>query len=312
MPIDTSTAETLFTTLMLPLYPPDVRADLAGARSTDANPANNPAIARELSEIAAVTRMADGAFGEPLALDGSDASVHRLSRAITRESRSRFLAESGPDGVPLLVHVIAHAVAYLGECVVNGHDGVWKIRRPLWESLVQLKSRAGEGDLAVLSWVLRSFSDQEIDRDTLAERYRMYVEVPCAKADDLPVIAPPDRKLPRLKRPRYDTLHKYLRAHLPEMRDVGGDFPSPERFSEMAFEWLDFMLVGGGRMLLVHGPTDRGIHLFWLDAAGFSKSAYFPADAFPEHVVRDLGEKLQIVLPLLGKQAVHEMLWWGP
>ena len=80
----------------------------------------------------------------------------------------------------------------------------------------------------------------------------------------------------------------------------------------MAFEWLDFVLVGEGRMVLMHGPTDRGTHFFWLDAAGFSKALYFPADAFPEHQVRLEGDKVQILIPLLGQTAMHEVLWWGP
>lgn len=317
--VDPTTAESLARSLLLPLYPEDALADLAKARATDANPAKNPRMLAAQAETAEVfTKLADQALGRGpdgggLDLDFSDASVHRLGAALTREARDRLIATPGPDGVPLLAHFILHAVAYVGECVVRNHEGVWQLRRPMWESLVRLRSRAGEGDLALLSWLVRALSDEEIGRGLLAERYRLNVEVPTAKPEDLPIIAEPGRRLPRLKQPKYDTLHKYLRAHLPELSDLGGDFPSPERFADMGFSWIDFVLLGGGRMVLMHGPTDAGIHLFWLDRAGFAKAAYYPSDAFPEHVVQVVDEtRIRLVLSLLGKQVFHEMLWWGP
>ncbi len=311
MLIDTTSPEALFRTLFLPLYPPEVQQDLATARATDANPARNPALFAQLTDTAAVlARLAPGALG--IELDGSDASIHRLAESLTKDRRDQLLAADGPDGVPVLAHLVIHGVAYVGEAVVQHHGGQWQLRRPLWESLVKLKSRAGEGDLAIFSWWLRALSDGEIGRGTLAERYRRHVELPTTRPEEWPVIALPDRKLPRLKRPRYDTLHRYLRAQLPEMRDLGQDFPSPERFAEFAFEWLDFILLGGGRMLLMHGPTDRGIHLFWLDAAGFVKSLYFPADAFPEHKVQVEGDIVRVLAPVLNKTVIQEVLWWGP
>lgn len=311
--VDTRSPEALFASLLLPLYPPDARADLARARAADANPGNNPSLPAQLAATAEVfAALARDAFGEDLGLDFSDASVHRLAHAITVDRRARWLQERGPDGLPLLALLLIHGVAYLGECVVRNHAGVWKIRNPLWESLVGLRSRAGEGDLAPLSWWLRALSDGEIGRGTLADRYRMHVEEPSREPLDLPVIAPPDRRLPRVKRPRYDTLHKYLKAHLPELRDLGDDFPSPERFTELAFEWLDFLLLGEGRMLLMHGPTDRGLHLYWLDLKGFRKGLYLPADSFPEHKVQVDGEKVRIVASVQQQVVAHEVLWWGP
>jgi hypothetical protein len=125
------------------------------------------------------------------------------------------------------------------------------------------------------------------------------------------VIALPDRRIPRLAKVRYDTLYKHLRAHVPELRSVGDDFPSPERLQEMDFRWLEFVWLGGGRMLLIHGPTDRGVHLFWLDLQGFVKSAYYPADSFPAHIVETEGEIVRVIVPIQGKPQVHEMLWWG-
>lgn len=310
----TTTPEALFESVFWPLYPAEARRDLARARATDANPGQNPALIAPFAEAAELfARLAPEAFGEDLGLDGSDASVHRLGQALTLERRARWLKARGPDGAPVLAHLVIHGVAYVGACVAKNHEGAWQLRSPLWESLVRLRSRAGEGDLALFSWWLKALSDAEIGRGTLADRYRTHVEVPRASPDALPVLVPPGRPLPRLRAPRYDTLFKYLRAHLPELRDLGRDFPSPERFAELAFDWLDFLPVGGGRMLLVHGPSGLGgVHLFWLDAAGFVKSVYYPADAAPAHALRAEGDKLALSLHVLGRTTEHEMLWWGP
>jgi len=146
----------------------------------------------------------------------------------------------------MLVTLVTHGALYVGACVVREHGGTWQVRRPLWESTVRLVSRAGTGELAVFHWWLKALSDDEIDHPRLADRYRTHVEVPTFDAERLPVIAPPDRRLPRLVKVRYDMLFKHLRAHLPELRDVGADFPSPERLDEMALSRLDFALLGGG------------------------------------------------------------------
>ena len=82
-------AEHLFRRYFLPLYPPEVRGDLAAARTTDANPAGNPKILEQLDAIAATfTKVAPKALGrDDLLLDYSDASVHRLARALDRPTR---------------------------------------------------------------------------------------------------------------------------------------------------------------------------------------------------------------------------------
>ncbi|MCC6648614.1 MAG: hypothetical protein IT374_23975 [Polyangiaceae bacterium] len=315
MSVETTSAATLAATLLGPLYPREHLARHAELAATDANPGNNPAFAAAMQETSRVfSRLAGPALGrDDLELDESDASVLRLSDALTRDARDRLLRERGPDGAPLLAHVVVHAVAYLGSCVVRRHGGAWRFRDPLWESRVALRSRAGDGELSILSWLLRALSDDEVGRGTLAERYRRYVEVPCTDPAALQPFLPVGRALPRLKRPRYDTLHRYLKAHLPELRDVGEHFPSPERLVELEFEWLDFVVLGDGRMLLMHGPASSGVHLMWLDAAGFVKSAYYPADAFPAHVVKvQDADRIALVRSLLGKELVEELLWWGP
>ena len=268
-----------------PSTPPTLKPTSPGARAIDANPARNPAIFAHLDDAANVfARQSSALLGLQVALDFTDASVHRLSAALTRERRDAWAA-AGEAGTPEneLFNVVVHGAAYVGACIVRAHEGTWSARRPLWESVVQLRSRAGEAELAVFHWWLKTLADEDLDRGvTLADRYRAHVENPTANPESLPIIAPADRRLPRLVKPRYDTLHKWLKAHLPELRDVGEHFPSPERFEELAFTSLDFVLVGEGRMLLLAGANAHGLHLFWLTTSGFEKSAFFPCDSFPE------------------------------
>jgi len=302
------TADELFRQWFLPLYPVDAR-DLAKVRATDANPANNPSIVAHLEDAASVfVARAKEILGADLRLDFSDASVHRLSAALTRERRDAWMrAGSGAENE--LFNVVVHGAAYVGACVVRAHGGAWSVRRPLWESMVRLKSRAGEADLAVFHWWLKSLADDA--EATLADRYRAHVEVPCARPEELPRIAP-SRTLPRIAKPRYDVFYKYIKAHLPELRDLGEHFPTPERFEAYRFKWLELALVGDGRMLVVHGPSEGGVAMFWLTAAGFEKSAFWAADSFPEHRVKIDGEKIAVILGVGGKVVTHEMLWWGP
>jgi hypothetical protein len=305
------------------MYPPDPRADLASARATDVNPASNPALLTHLDEAAATfVRNARALFGVDLVLDGSDASVHRLSAALTPARRDAWASLGGAAGTAAnaLFNAVIHGAAYLGRCIVVNHHGgdahdhgvhaAWSVRRPLWESVVRLRSRAGSGDLAVFHWWLKSLADDD-QRTTLADRYRAHVEIPCARPEELPVISTP-HALPRLKSPRYGSLHQYLCAHAPALRDLGADFPAPERFEEFALRWLDFHLVGGGRMLLLAGSSAQGLHLFWLTLAGFEKSAFLPCDAVPGPVVRVEGERVVAMTSQGGVARVHEMLWWGP
>lgn len=307
----TVTAESLLRELFLPLYPPDARADLAKARSEDANPAGNPSVLAHLEDAAnRFAEIAPLTVAPGLVLDFSDASVHHLSAKLDPKTRDRLRAEGeGPENA--LFNVVVHGAAYVGACIVKNHGGVWRVRRPLWESLVALKSRAGEADLAVFHWLLKSLADDATA--SLADRYRAHVEVPTATPETLPVIAPPDRRLPKLAKPRYDALYKYLRAHLPELRDVGEHFPSPERFEDFGLKGLSFTLVGGGRMLVLHGASDKGLHVFWLTKEGFEKGAFFPCDKFPEPMLRPKNDDvLEVVVSEDGAMRVHELLWWGP
>jgi hypothetical protein len=307
------TPERLFERYFWPLYPVDARRDLAVARATDVNPAESRAILGALDDIAdTFVRLAPAAFeGADLALDGSDASVHRLGAALTRERRDRWAALSGPDGAPLLVHVVVHGTIYVGRCVVRQHGGAWRVRRPLWESLVGLRSAAGEGDLAIFQWWLKSLSDAELDRGTLADRYRNNVEVPRHDVAAMRPIAP-ERPIPRLVKVRYDTLYKHLRAHVPELRDLGEHFPTAERLAELGLRHLDFTWLGEGRVLLLHGPAAEGIHLLWCDAQGFTKAAYFPRDPDASYELGRQGDTVNVRTMANGREALHTLLWWGP
>lgn len=313
------TAERLFERHFRPLYPPDLRDDLAAlraARGADANPAGNPRLLGELDDVAAVfARLAPQALGVPeLVLDRTDASVHRLGGALDRRARDALLAASAPGdpGSPL-VNLVIHGAVYVGACVVARHGGTWGVRRPLWESVVHLKSRAGEGALAPFHWWLKGLSDAEIDHGGLVSRYRQLVERASFDAASLPRIVEgrADRVLPTLRVVRPETLHKHLRAHVPELRELGADFPSPEKLGELAFLELDFALLGEGRYLLMHGRGKHGLHLFWLDHQGFSHAAFFPASPGDPHSVQVDGDRLVIRFRFAGAEQVHEMLWWG-
>jgi hypothetical protein len=314
----TWTAEKLFDELFAPLYPAGVRLD--ELRATDANPAGNPAIGAHLGELATTfARLAPEALGAPdleLALD--DASVHRVSARLDRAVRDRWIAERDARGASKLAVIVAHGAVWTGACVVATRpaQASWLVRNPAWESRVRLTSRAGVGELAPFMWWLKSLSDEEIGRHTLGDRYRMHVEVPTFDAGALPVIAPPDRRIPRLAKVRYDTLHRHLRAHVPELRSVGDDFPSPERLAELGFAWLEGRWLGGGRMLLLHGPTRTGIMLLWLTGDGFAKSAYFEGDPRAPYVLDVAGigvddQKVRVIVRQAGRDVVHELMWWG-
>lgn len=314
---DVVTAESLFQRYFRPLYPEDQRVDdaaLVAARATDANPAGNARFVAELDEIAALfSRLAPSVLGTELALDRGDASVHRLSAALTRGTRDALLSASRPgDAASPLVSFVLHGAVYVGACIV-ARGGRWGVRRPLWESVVTLESRAGTAELAPFPWWLKALSDAEIDRGGLSSRYRTHVERAMARPEELPPIvrARAERVLPPLRAVRYDLLHKWLVAHLPEMSDLGRDFPSPERFDELGLLSLEFLLLADGRLLLMHGRGRSGLHLMWLDHAGFSHAMYFPADPGAPHSVVLEGDKLRVRFDLDRRPIEHELLYWG-
>lgn len=307
------TAESLFSRWFLPHYPEGT--DLAQIRREDANPANNPNVTAQLRDIAERFALLAPQQLE-VTCDFSVASVHHLGRALTRAWRDRVL-ETDPE---TLFNVVVHGAAYVGEVAVRHHGGSWRVRRPLWESLVHLESRAGEAELSPFSWLLRSLADEEIDLGLLGDRFRTYVEAPTTDPSTFPVIAEPTRRLPRLaKSVRYDVLYKHLKAHLPELRDLGADFPAPERFAEYKLVSLDFALREHGRILVMYGPGAGGLHVFWLSARGFEKAMFVPCDPLPAPEVRfgqaeskrgSLEETLTFEVTRDGTRHDQEMLVW--
>jgi hypothetical protein len=303
--------EAIFERYFLPLYPERVRGDLIGARGRDANPGNNPHILAHLEEAAAIfAARASRILACDCGLDFSDASIHRLSRALDQQTVERLQSDphAGSSDSELF-NLAVHGAAYVGQCIVKNHDGSWLVREPLWESLVRLESSAGTGDLALFHWWLKSLGDGTV---TIADRYRAHVEIPTFDSEGLGVIAEPGRRFARLEKTSYHLLHQYLRANLPELRGVGEHFPSAERWEDYRLKWVGFTLLGGGRMLLIHGQNATGAHLFWLSADGFEKATFFPCDAFPDHRVESDGPKLRVHYRVDGKDVAQEMLWWGP
>ena len=206
-----------------------------------------------------------------------------------------------------------HGASYVGACIVRSHGGRWSVRRPLWESLVYLESHLGQGELPVFHWWLKSLADDATT--TLADRYRTHVEVPARDARrSCPSSSPSERKLPRLKRPRYDAFYKYLRAHLPELRDVGEDFPSPERFEELRFEQLSFLLVGGGRMVRRLGPQRARPARVLAGKGGLREVRVLALRQVPgaAHARLRASDKLEVLLSQNGEVRSFELLWWGP
>jgi hypothetical protein len=321
--VEPLTADALFERHFLGLYRADGHADasLDAVRARPSNPAANPGLVQPFEEAAlAFARLAPLALARAdLDLDFTDASVHRLGAALAstegRALRDAWLAEATakPGEASTLQTMVIHGVAYVAACIARNHGGKLALRSPLWETRVVLTSAAGTAELSVLSWWLRALADGDEARAGLAERYRTLVEVPTFDWRMLPRIAPPTRALPTLRRVTYDLLFKHLKAHLPELRDLGRDFPSPERFSELGLAWLGFTLLGEGRMVLLLGPSNSGAHALWLEAGGFSKAAFFP---WAEGDLRDPATvKAEVkgdVLRLYVGRVTHEMLWWGP
>ena len=311
--------EELFRTAFWAHYPRDAREDLAASRARDASPDAHPVVAARMETFAETFAQGVAALAPelpPLTLD--DAGVHHLSRIVGPKLRDELLARGE------LTAFVAHGVAWLGEVIVRGHGGVWRFRNPLWESLVHLSSSAGEADLPLFGWFLRALTADAdgLTSSSLADRYRRFVERPKLDAAALPRFlardGQPPRKLPRLSKVRYAALHAYLRAHLPELADLGPNFPSPERFEAYAFAFLDVTILGDGRMALLSGLATGGFGAFWLGAAGFEAAMFIPCDSFPEPRAEATGtgdllaQRVRVHFAREGTTHTEELLWWGP
>lgn len=311
----TLTPDDLFERWFWPHYPPDVRADPARYRHLDANPGKNPALAATLSDAAALF-VANAPKLLGIAPTWDAAGVGTLARALDRATRDRLLAESDPGdpGNPFF-NTVVHAALFVGEVAVRAHGGTWALRRPLWESLV---TRRTGGAVAPFHWILKALGDDEVDAASLAYRFHVHVELASADVDALPVIEAP-RKLPTIRSPTYDLLVKYLRQHLPNLKDVGEGFPTPAELAARRFGTLAFELLHGGRVLALHGQSpprdDDGpstVEVLWLTAHGYDHADVVPSDRDVPYFGRAVtDEMLEVTVGWKGRPHTHRLTFRG-
>lgn len=309
------TAEGLFRRYFWPHYPPDVRADPVHFRDRDVNPSNNPTLTATLADAAGVfVDNAPRLLGAPIALD--DAGVAVLARALDRARRDAWLAEPEaftPAGT--LFNAVVHGSAFLGEVMVRVHGGVWSLRRPLWESVV---CRPQGGAVAPFHWLLKCLADDAIDDVPLAYRWHVHVVMAGAAPETLPRITDAAR-LPALQRPTYDLLVKYLRQHLPALRDVGEGFPTASEFTAKRYASLGFEVLHGGRVLALHGqspPQQKGapstVEVTWMTALGFDHADVIPADVGIPYVARAVTDAvLEVTVRWQGRPVTHRVTLRG-
>lgn len=308
--MESVTAEGLFARWFWPHYPPEALADLAGARARDANPGGNPRFPRALAETAEVfVGMAPELLGVSLTMD--DHGVDTLARSLDRAWRDRILAAGAPwdPGNPFF-NAVVHAAAFVGECCVRAHGGRWSARNPLWESLVE---RRGGGSIAPFHWLLKALADDAVDSGTLAWRWQVHVVLADAVPEVLPRIASEARP-PQLKAPTYDLLVKHLRRHLPELRDLGGAFPSPALFTQRAYRALSFEPMHDGRVLCLHGQQGAGgdhphaVDLLWLTASGLHHEDTVPSDEDFPYFGRALDSStVEVTVRWKGRPGTHRL-----
>lgn len=307
------TAETLLREHLWAHYPSEVRRD-PDLLTRDANPGENPALYRPLAEAAELfAQNAPRLVGTALSFD--EAGVVALSRALDRTRRDAWLAAS-PAGDPggMFINVMVHASAWLGEVIVRAHHGRWRLRNPLWESVVE---RRHGGAVAPLHWLLKSLADDEVGTDSLAGRFHVHVALADASPDEMPVLADA-RRLPTIQAPTYDLLVKYLHAHLPRVNDLGAGFLTPREFADRRYQTLGFALFHGGRVLLVHGQTaadsDRPgvVELHWLTALGLDHTDALPCDPGVPCFVRALDDaRVEVTLSWQTRPHTHRLSFRG-
>jgi hypothetical protein len=329
---DTGTPDALFERYFWPHYPADVRAAPGGTfRDVDANPGGNPGLPAHLAEAAELfVANAPALLGVPLTFDGT--GVARLSVALDRARRDALLAASDPaDPQNAFLNAVVHGAAYVGEVIVRAHGGRWAVRRPLWESVVELprietSGASGAGDarrhaasaVPPFHWLLKHLADLEIDRGSLAYRFRVHVELATADVAALPRIVASPRALPVLKHPTYDLLVKYLHQHVDTLRDLGAGFPAPAEFTDRAFESLRFEWFHDGRVLAMHGQAPSAgerpslVEVTWLTAAGFDHADALPADDAPPYFARRRDDAtLELTLAWQGRPHTHTLTFRG-
>lgn len=307
--MDPLTPDALLARWFWPHYPPDVRESPFLHRDVDANPGGNPALTAHLTEAAELfVAQSPQLLDAPLTLDA--AGVGALARGLTRARRDAWIARSDPrDPGNLFFNAVVHASAFVGEAIVRGYGGRWSLRRPLWESVVLRPDGAA---IAPFHWLLKSLADDAIDELPLAVRWRLHVEMPALDPSELPVLS--TKPLPALKHPNYDLWVKYLKQHLPTLRDLGEGFPSAEAFTARAFPLLTPTLLHGGRVIALHGQAPAraelpsAVEVMWLTARGFDHADVIPCDAAVPYFARAVTEtRLEVTVSWQSRPHTHRL-----
>jgi len=195
-------ATSLFEAYFRSLYPPDQR-DESRAITAPVRPTRTPAqpaLLAELDEVAALfARLAPEAFGRgDLALDFSDASVHRLG-AFRRSHRARPRSSHGapPGDCAPIVQVVVHARSTSAGASSNDMR-TWACAGRL-ESVVAAPIARGGGGPHAVPLVVEVVADDEIDKAGLVARYRSTRSSGRRRARAPPAIVTErlDRALPR-------------------------------------------------------------------------------------------------------------------
>lgn len=307
------TAESLYATFFWPLYPDDVRADPTRFRDLDVNPAKNPALTATLSEAAQLfIDNAPQLLGTTLTLD--DDGVAALARALDRARRDAWIAATEPGKPGPFFHAVVHASAFVGEVIARHHGGAWELRRPLWESIVRRSTR---GAIAPFHWILKGLADDAVDDAPLAYRWRVHVVMAGVDPSSWPALTEAKR-LPSLKTPAYDVLVKYLRQHVPTLRDVGEGFPTPAEFTAKRYPSLGFEPLHGGRVLALHGmvPAEgegpSTVEIMWITPQGYDHADVVPCDGQVPHFARALNdETLEVTVAWKGRPVTHRLTLRG-
>lgn len=323
--MDSSSAQALFERWFLRHYPEDARRDYHRAVDTDANPANNPSIAAHLTDAAELfVRNAPALLGTELTFDG--AGVARLAKALDRERRDRWIAQSRPeDPGNVLFNAVIHGAIFIGECAVRAHGCQWSTRNPLWESRVERFVRDREtrkpiGPFSPFQWLLKHLDDREIAESRLADRFRVHVEFATADVESYPKIVTA-QKLPKLDGGQYDLLVKFLHRHVPTLSDLGPLFPSITEFQAINYRSLGFEVFHDGRVLAMHAlftPPDADPHeststvdVYWLTAEGAQRIDRIPCAAHPPYFARKTGDVLEVTVASNGKPHTHRIGYRG-
>jgi hypothetical protein len=323
--MESQSAQAWFERWFLEHYPEEVRRDYHRAVDTDANPANNPTITAHLSEAAELfARNAPALLGTELSFDG--AGVARLAKALDRDRRDRWAAQSKPeDPSNMLFNAVVHGAMFIGECAVRAHGCRWSARNPLWESRVDRFVRDGDkqkpiGPFSPFQWLLKHLDDREISESRLADRFRVHVEFATADVESYPKIVTAQR-LPKLDGGAYDLLVKFLHRHVPTLTDLGPLFPSVSEFTAIQYRTLGFEVFHDGRVLAMHAlftPPDADPHeststvdVYWLTAEGAQRIDRIPCAAHPPYFARKTGDSLEVTVATNAKPHTHRIGYRG-